>query len=104
MAAPAACSLFKTIISNPNHVLRSLCTLRPTIQYNLALDLTLSTSQLVTIETFSPALSFLVHTNNNNLSLFSVTSHHSLYLYPIFSSTFMSICCFYSNFLHKCIV
>src|SRR6218665_849965 len=35
MAAQADFSLFKTLISNPNHVLRSLCTLRPTIQYHL---------------------------------------------------------------------
>jgi len=35
MAAQADSSLFKTLISNPNHVLRSLCTLRPTIQYHL---------------------------------------------------------------------
>src|SRR6218665_2617822 len=26
---------YKTLITNPNHVLRSLCTLRPTIQYHL---------------------------------------------------------------------
>jgi len=32
MAALADSSLFKTLISNPNHVLRSLCTLRPTIR------------------------------------------------------------------------
>ena len=32
---PPFSSLFKTLISNPNHVLRSLCTLRPTIQYHL---------------------------------------------------------------------
>src|SRR6218665_3814482 len=35
MAAQADSSLFETLISNPNHVLRSLCTLRPTIQYHL---------------------------------------------------------------------
>src|SRR6218665_1656495 len=35
MAAQADSSLFKTLISNPNHVLSSLCTLRPTIQYHL---------------------------------------------------------------------
>src|SRR6218665_2105950 len=31
-------SLFETIISNPNHVLRNLCTLCPTIQYHLHLQ------------------------------------------------------------------
>src|SRR6218665_1875130 len=35
MVAQADSSIFKTLISNPNHVLRSLCTLRPTIQYHL---------------------------------------------------------------------
>src|SRR6218665_78165 len=35
MAAQADSSLCETIISNPNHVLRTLCTLRPTIQYHL---------------------------------------------------------------------
>src|SRR6218665_188136 len=35
MAAQADSSPFKTIISNPNHVRRSLCTLHPTIQYHL---------------------------------------------------------------------
>src|SRR6218665_3019365 len=35
MPAQADSSMFKTIIINPNHVLRSLCTLRPTIQYRL---------------------------------------------------------------------
>src|SRR6218665_3461885 len=35
MAAQTDSSLFKTLISNPNHVPRSLCTLRPTIQYHL---------------------------------------------------------------------
>src|SRR6218665_1992131 len=35
MAAQADSSLFKTLISNPNHILRSLCTLRPTTQYHL---------------------------------------------------------------------
>src|SRR6218665_1137126 len=48
-----------------------------------ALDPTLSISQLVTIETFSPTLCSSAHTNNN-LSLSSVTSHHNLYLYIIF--------------------
>ena len=33
MAAQADSTLLQTIISNPNHVLRNLCTLRPTIQY-----------------------------------------------------------------------
>src|SRR6218665_1556931 len=35
IAAQADSSLFKTLISNPNRVLRSLCTLRLTIQYHL---------------------------------------------------------------------
>src|SRR6218665_240217 len=35
IAAQADSSLFKTLISNPNHVLRSLYTLGPTIQFHL---------------------------------------------------------------------
>src|SRR6218665_1023128 len=53
IAAQADSSLFKTLISNPNHVLRSLYTLGPTIQF-----LTIG------LETFSPALCFSAHTNN----------------------------------------
>jgi len=34
-AAQADLSLFKTLSNDPNHVLRSLCTLRSTIQYHL---------------------------------------------------------------------
>ena len=67
-----------------------------------ALDPTPSTSQLVTIKTFSPALCFSAHTNYNILSISSVTSHYIkpllipyfysssllLFLYDVSTSTF----------------
>src|SRR6218665_2258680 len=59
------------------------------MRFTSALDPILSTSQLLTIETFSPALCFSAHTNYNILSISSVTSHYSLYLYPIFSSSLL---------------
>src|SRR6218665_1967544 len=53
-----------TLISNPNHASEACvhCALPSSI--TSALDPTLSTSQLVTIEIFSPALCFSAHTNN----------------------------------------
>src|SRR6218665_3116315 len=110
MAAQADSSLFKTLsatltMSSEAYVHSALPS-----SISSALDPTLSTCQLVTIETFSPALCFSAHTNYNNLSISSVTSHHSFYLYPIFSSSLLlflydvSTLTFCINVLHRLIV
>src|SRR6218665_4129742 len=74
MVAQADSSLFKTL--SATLTMSSEARVHSPLPSSITsvLDPTLSTSQLVTIETFSPALCFLAHTNNLLLFLYYVST------------------------------